>query len=101
MAIIYLELISFLGNQSDLGLYPDYTIRFFNKHHGKFTLNQVHEKIELVSKPSFLTYPMNIMHTNLLNNFIANKIPDSTLGANACTKSNFKSLLDIFQIIFY
>ena len=80
-----------------LGLYPDYTIRFFNKHHGKFTLNQVHEKIELVSKPSFLTYPMKHYAYESVEQFIAKQNSYSTLGAK---RNVLKAILNPYWTFF-
>ncbi len=73
------------------GLYPDYTIRLFNKKYAKFTKSEVHEKVILQNeKASYLKNPMIHFAYESIEQFIEKQNRYSTLNAKG----------DIFKAIF-
>ncbi len=73
------------------GLYPDYTIRLFNKKYAKFTKSEVHEKVILQNeKASYLKNPMIHYAYESIEQFIEKQNRYSTLNAKG----------DIFKAVF-
>ncbi len=67
------------------GLYPDYTVRLFNKNHGHFTNDEVHEKIVINGKIGSLKNHMIHYAYNSIEEFIDKQNRYSTLGAKRNT----------------
>lgn len=74
-----------------LGLYPDYSLRFFNKNYANFNEKEVHESLE--SKEKIGTLKNHFLHYAYENieEFIAKQNLYSTLGAK---KNFFKALVN-------
>ena len=81
----------------NMGLYPDYTVRLFNKNFAKFDGRAVHEKVILndnsqklgVLKNHFLHYAYES-----IEQFIAKQNRYSSLGAKGAKSSKFKAVLN-------
>ena len=80
-----------------MGLYPDYTVRLFNKNFAKFDGRAVHEKVVLndgsqrlgALKNHFLHYAYES-----IEQFIAKQNRYSSLGAKGAKSSKFKAVLN-------
>lgn len=66
-----------------LGLYPDLTLRLFHKDHGRFSENEVHEKVILNAESGSLKAPMKHYAYDSIEQFIAKQNRYSSLGAKA------------------
>lgn len=64
-----------------MGLYPDATLRLFNKNHGHFSDDQVHEKVLLSGTSRTLSSPMKHYAYESIEQFIAKQNRYSSLGA--------------------
>ncbi len=64
-----------------LGLYPDYSIRLFNRKKAKFNQNRVHESVECNCKKGYLKSPMRHLAYRSIEEFITKQNLYSTLGA--------------------
>ena len=81
----------------NMGLYPDYTVRLFNKNFAKFDGRAVHEKVVLndgsqrlgALKNHFLHYAYES-----IEQFIAKQNRYSSLGAKGAKSSKFKAVLN-------
>ncbi|NPA39116.1 MAG: glycosyltransferase family 2 protein [Thermodesulfobacteria bacterium] len=63
------------------GLYPDYTLRLFNRKYGRFTQDEVHEKVILSEKPGKLKNHMIHYAYDTIEEFVEKQNRYSTLGA--------------------
>jgi len=52
------------------GLYPDYSIRLFNRKHGKFTDAPVHERVQITGRTARLQNPMIHLAYDTVGQFI-------------------------------
>lgn len=81
-----------------MGLYPDYTVRLFNKEVGYFSLDEVHEKVKVSDKnvgtlqEHFLHYAYEDIET-----FIAKQNRYSSLNAK---ENKMKALINPFWTFF-
>ena len=65
------RLNNFFGkNIKNCGLYPDYSIRLFNKNYGKFNDVSVHESVQLTSKAAYLKNHMIHLAYDSIEEFI-------------------------------
>lgn len=64
-----------------MGLYPDATLRLFNRKHGHFNDNSVHEKVIFEGKSETLSSPMTHHAYETIEQFIAKQNRYSSLGA--------------------
>jgi len=84
-------------NIKHLGLYPDYSIRFFNKKKAKFNDRDVHESVECECKKGYLKNHMIHLAYESIEEFIAKQNRYSSIGA----KSNkLKALFSPFWTFF-
>ena len=74
-----------------MGLYPDETLRLFNRQFGHFNDNAVHEKVILRGASSSLEEPMIHYAYETIEQFIAKQNRYSTLGAK---RNVFKALVN-------
>lgn len=83
------------------GLYPDYTLRLFNKNYGKFTQDEVHEKVILSEKPGKLRNHMLHFAYETVEEFVEKQNKYSTLGAKpGKLKAVISSLWTFFNLYF-
>jgi len=68
-------------NIKRMGLYPDYSVRLFNKKFAKFNEKEVHESVECDCKKGYLKNPMIHLAYESIEEFIAKQNRYSTLGA--------------------
>ena len=74
-----------------MGLYPDATLRLFDRKCAHFSENTVHEKVILSGEASFLKSPMIHYAYENIEQFIAKQNRYSTLGAK---RNYFKALVN-------
>jgi glycosyltransferase involved in cell wall biosynthesis len=80
-----------------LGLYPDYSIRFFDKTKAKFNDRDVHESVECECKKGYLKHHMKHLAYSSIEEFITKQNRYSSIGA----KSNkLKALISPFWTFF-
>ncbi len=84
------------------GLYPDYTIRLFNKKFAKFTEDEVHERVVLKNEePSYLKNPLLHFAYESIEQFIEKQNRYSTLNAkNSIIKAIFNPYWTFFKLYF-
>jgi glycosyltransferase involved in cell wall biosynthesis len=93
------RLNNFFGkNIKTCGLYPDYTIRLFNKNKGAFDDAPVHESVKIQGKVSKLKNHMTHMAYESIEEFIAKQNRYSSL--NPKKKSIFKALFSPWWAFF-
>ena len=63
------------------GLYPDATLRLFDRRRGRFTDDAVHERVVVEGNVGELTHPMHHYAYDTVEEFIAKQNRYSTLGA--------------------
>ena len=63
------------------GLYPDATLRLFDRRRGRFTENAVHERVVVEGSVGELTHPMHHYAYDSVEEFIAKQNRYATLGA--------------------
>jgi len=74
-----------------MGLYPDVTLRLFDRKCAHFSKNQVHEKVILKGKSAHLKSPMTHYAYDTIEQFISKQNRYSSLGAK---KNIFKALVN-------
>ena len=93
------RLNNFFGkNIKTCGLYPDYTIRLFNKNKGAFDDAPVHESVKIQGKVSKLKNHMTHMAYESIEEFIAKQNRYSSL--NPKKKNIFKALFSPWWTFF-
>jgi glycosyltransferase involved in cell wall biosynthesis len=93
------RLNNFFGkNIKTCGLYPDYTIRLFNKNKGAFDDAPVHESVKIQGKVSKLKNHMTHMAYESIEEFIAKQNRYSSL--NPKKKNIFKALFSPWWAFF-
>ena len=84
-------------NIKHLGLYPDYSIRFFNKKKAKFNDRDVHESVECECKKGYLKNHMIHLAYESIEEFIAKQNRYSSIGAKP---NKLKALFSPFWTFF-
>ena len=84
-------------NIKHLGLYPDYSIRFFNKQKAKFNDRDVHESVECECKKGYLKNHMIHLAYESIEEFIAKQNRYSSIGAKP---NKLKALFSPFWTFF-
>jgi len=79
------------------GLYPDYTIRLFNKKRGSFTPVAVHEKVIINGTTGKLISPMEHLAYDSIDKFIEKQNRYSSLGAKP---NRLKAMINPFWTFF-
>jgi len=79
------------------GLYPDYTIRFFNRHYAKFNENLVHESVIYSEKKGYLKNHFLHFAYNNIEEFIKKQNKYSSLN---CKKNILKAILSPYWTFF-
>ena len=93
------RLNNFFGkNIKTCGLYPDYTVRFFNKNKGKFTDVSVHESVQIDGKTSNLKNHMFHLAYESIEEFISKQNRYSSL--NHKKKSLLKAIFNPYWTFF-
>lgn len=93
------RLNNFFGkNIKNCGLYPDYSIRLFNKNYGKFNDASVHESIQLTSKAAYLKNHMIHLAYDSIEEFIQKQNRYSSL--NHKKKSLVKAIINPYWTFF-
>ncbi len=93
------RLNNFFGkNIKTCGLYPDYSVRLFNRCKGSFSKVNVHESVQLQSKPSYLKNHMIHLAYDSIDEFIQKQNRYSTL--NSKKKNIFKAVLNPYWTFF-
>lgn len=93
------RLNNFFGkNIKNCGLYPDYSIRLFNKNYGKFNDVSVHESIQLTSKAAYLKNHMIHLAYDSIEEFIQKQNRYSSL--NHKKKSLVKAIINPYWTFF-
>lgn len=93
------RLNNFFGkNIKNCGLYPDYSIRLFNKNYGKFNDVSVHESVQLKSKAAHLKNHMIHLAYDSIEEFIQKQNRYSSL--NHKKKSLFKAIINPYWTFF-
>ena len=84
----------------NLGLYPDYTIRFFNRKFAKFDKRQIHEKV--ITNSDIGTLKNHFIHYayDNIEQFITKQNRYSSLGANLNKKNKIKAIFSPFWTFF-
>ncbi len=83
------------------GLYPDYTLRLFNKNYGSFTPDKVHEKVVVNGKVGYLKNHMLHYAYETVEEFIAKQNRYSSLGARENkVKAFFSPVWTFFKLYF-
>lgn len=84
-----------------LGLYPDYSIRLFNKNKAKFNDRDVHESVECNCKKGYLkTYMIHLAYESI-EEFITKQNRYSSIGAkNNKIKAIFSPFWTFFKLYF-
>jgi len=80
-----------------LGLYPDYSIRFFDKTKAKFNDRDVHESVECNCKKGYLKNHMKHLAYESIEEFISKQNRYSTIGAK---NNKFKAFISPFWTFF-
>jgi len=84
-------------NIKHLGLYPDYSIRFFNKKKAKFNDRDVHESVECECKKGYLKNHMIHLAYESIEEFITKQNRYSSIGAKP---NKLKALFSPFWTFF-
>ena len=63
------------------GLYPDYTVRFFNRKYGRFSSDAVHERVEIKTVPGTMKNHMEHLAYDSVKQFIDKQNRYSSLNA--------------------
>jgi len=84
-------------NIKRLGLYPDYSIRFFNRKFAAFNEKEVHESVECECEKGYLKNPMVHLAYESIEEFIDKQNRYSTLGAKP---NRIKALISPFWTFF-
>jgi len=84
-------------NIKHLGLYPDYSIRFFNKKKAKFNDRDVHESVECECKKGYLKNHMIHLAYESIEEFIAKQNRYSSIAAKP---NKLKALFSPFWTFF-
>lgn len=93
------RLNNFFGkNIKNCGLYPDYSIRLFNKNYGKFNDVSVHESVQLTSKAAYLKNHMIHLAYDSIEEFIQKQNRYSSL--NHKKKSLVKAIINPYWTFF-
>lgn len=93
------RLNNFFGkNIKSCGLYPDYSIRLFNKKYGKFNDVSVHESVQLKSKAGYLKNHMIHLAYESIEEFIQKQNRYSSL--NHKKKSLIKAIINPYWTFF-
>ena len=93
------RLNNFFGkNIKNCGLYPDYSIRLFNKNYGKFNDVHVHESVQLKSKAGYLKNHMIHLAYDSIEEFIQKQNRYSSL--NHKKKSLVKAIINPYWTFF-
>lgn len=93
------RLNNFFGkNIKSCGLYPDYSIRLFNKKYGKFNDVSVHESVQLKSKVGYLKNHMIHLAYESIEEFIQKQNRYSSL--NHKKKSLIKAIINPYWTFF-
>ena len=93
------RLNNFFGkNIKNCGLYPDYSIRLFNKNYGKFNDVSVHESVQLTSKAAYLKNHMIHLAYDSIEEFIQKQNRYSSL--NHKKKSLLKAIINPYWTFF-
>ncbi len=93
------RLNNFFGkNIKNCGLYPDYSIRLFNKNYGKFNDVSVHESVQLTSKAAHLKNHMIHLAYESIEEFIQKQNRYSSL--NHKKKSLIKAIINPYWTFF-
>jgi len=85
-------------NIKTCGLYPDYSLRLFNKHAGKFNAVNVHESVQLKSKPGYLKNHMIHLAYETIDEFIEKQNRYSSL--NHKKKNILKAIINPYWTFF-
>jgi len=80
-----------------LGLYPDYSIRLFDKTKAKFNDRDVHESVECNCKKGYLKNPMKHLAYESIEEFITKQNRYSSIGAKP---NKLKALISPFWTFF-
>jgi glycosyltransferase involved in cell wall biosynthesis len=80
-----------------LGLYPDYSIRFFDKTKARFNDRDVHESVECECKKGYLRNNMHHLAYESIEEFIAKQNRYSSIGAKP---NKLKALVSPFWTFF-
>jgi len=80
-----------------LGLYPDYTIRFFNRKKARFNDRDVHESVICECEKGYLKNPLKHLAYESIEEFIAKQNRYSSLGAKP---NRIKALFSPFWTFF-
>lgn len=82
----------FFGKEvRSMGLYPDFTVRLFNKNRANFNDKEVHEKVVVNGNTGELKNPLKHYAYESIEQFIAKQNRYSSLGAK---KSKFKAIFN-------
>ncbi|WP_169940060.1 glycosyltransferase family 2 protein [Campylobacter sp. RM15925] len=82
----------FFGKEvRSMGLYPDFTVRLFNKNRANFNDKEVHEKVVVKGDTGELKNPLKHYAYESIEQFIAKQNRYSSLGAQ---KSKFKAIFN-------
>ncbi len=79
------------------GLYPDYTIRLFDKNFGKFSSDEVHEKVMIDGDVGTLKYHMLHFAYESIDEFIEKQNRYSSLNAR---KNRLKAVINPYWTFF-
>jgi glycosyltransferase involved in cell wall biosynthesis len=85
-------------NIKTCGLYPDYSLRLFNKNAGKFNEVNVHESVQLKSKPGYLKNHMIHLAYETIDEFIEKQNRYSSL--NHKKKNLLKAIINPYWTFF-
>ena len=80
-----------------LGLYPDYSIRLFNKTKARFNKKDVHESVICNCKKGYLKNPIKHLAYESIEEFIKKQNRYSSIGAK---KNRFKAVFSPFWTFF-
>ena len=84
-----------------LGLYPDYSIRLFNRKKARFNDRDVHESVECKCKKGYLKNPMKHLAYESIEEFIAKQNRYSSIGAKPNKiKAIFSPFWTFFKLYF-
>jgi len=88
-------------NIKHLGLYPDYSIRLFNKNKARFNDRDVHESVECECKKGYLKNHMIHLAYESIEEFITKQNRYSSIGAkNNKLKAIFSPFWTFFKLYF-
>ena len=80
------------------GLYPDYTLRFFNKNKAQFNEVPVHESVQLKKNIGYLKNPIKHLAYESIDEFIEKQNRYSTLHHNSSNR--FKAVFNPYWTFF-